>query len=158
MSNDITDFVQSTITGGIRGALGELAVRGIDEARLIQMFIEAGETVAGYEYYKTEENDLRARFFDRESMTTLAKMMRSIDDFSWIDALEKELDHKLEGLEASNRENCKRHFMEIITTSLMRNRPDQYEHFCRWTRIQKCLECEARFRISHLKCRECLTR
>lgn len=129
MSNDITDFVQSTITGGIRGALGELAVRGIDEARLIQMFIEAGEKVAGYEYYKTEENDLRARVFDRESMTTLAKMMRSIDDFSWIDALEKELDHKLEGLEASNRENCKRHFMEIITTSLMRNRPDQYEHF-----------------------------
>ena len=129
MSNDITDFVQSTITGGVRGALGELAVRGIDEARLIQMFVEAGEKVAGYEYYKTEENDLRARVFDKESMITLAKMMRSIDEFSWMDALEKELDHKLEGLEAGNRENCKRHFMEIIAKSLMRNRPDRYEHF-----------------------------
>lgn len=56
MSNDITDFVQSTITGGIRGALGELAVRGIDEARLIKMVIEAGEKVAGYEYTDLHRN------------------------------------------------------------------------------------------------------
>lgn len=61
MSNDITDLVQSAITGGARGFLGEFAVRGIDEARFIQMFVEAGEMVAGYEYYKTEENDFRAR-------------------------------------------------------------------------------------------------
>lgn len=126
MRNDVTDFVQSAITGGVRGALGELAIRGIDEARFIQMFVEAGEKVAGYEYYKTEENDLRARVFDKRSMTTLAKMMRSIDDFSWMDALEKELDHMLEGLDESNRENCKRHFMKIIETSIMRNEPDKY--------------------------------
>ena len=119
MSNDITDLVQSAITGGARGFLGEFAVRGIDEARFIQMFVEAGEMVAGYEYYKTEENDFRARIFDKENMVALAKMMRSIDDFSWMDALEKELDHKLEGLEKNNRENCKRHFMEIIETSIM---------------------------------------
>ena len=99
MRNDVTDFVQSAITGGVRGTLGKLAVRGIDEARFIQIFVEAGEKVAGYEYYKTEENDLRALVFDKESMTTLAKMMRSIDDFSWMDALEKELDHMLEGLD-----------------------------------------------------------
>ena len=128
MSNDITDLVQSAITGGARGFLGEFAVRGIDEARFIQMFVEAGEMVAGYEYYKTEENDFRARIFDKENMVALAKMMRSIDDFSWMDALEKELDHKLEGLEKNNRENCKRHFMEIIETSIMRNRPDKYGH------------------------------
>lgn len=126
MENDITNLVQSMITGGVRGALGELAIRGIDEARFIQMFVEAGEKVAGYEYYKTEENDLRALVFDKESMTTLAKMMRSIDDFSWMDALEKELDHMLEGLDESNRENCKRHFMKIIETSIMRNEPDKY--------------------------------
>ena len=41
MGNDITDFVQSAITGG---------VRGIDEARFIQMFVEAGEMTIGYEY------------------------------------------------------------------------------------------------------------
>lgn len=126
MGKDIIDFVQSLITGGVRGTLGKLAVRGIDEARFIQMFVEAGEKVAGYEYYKTEENDFRARVFDRESMTTLAKMMRSIDDFSWMDALEKELKHMLEGLDESNRENCKRHFMKIIETSIMRNQPDKY--------------------------------
>lgn len=57
MGNDITDFVQSAITGG---------VRGIDEARFIQMFVEAGEMTIGYEYYKAEENDLRARIFDKE--------------------------------------------------------------------------------------------
>lgn len=66
MENDITNLVQSMITGGVRGALGELAIRGIDEARFIQMFVEAGEKVAGYEYYKTEENELRARVFDRK--------------------------------------------------------------------------------------------
>jgi len=49
MSNDITDLVQSAITGGARGFLGEFAIRGIDEARFIQMFVEAGEMVAGYE-------------------------------------------------------------------------------------------------------------
>lgn len=63
MSNDIADFVQSAITGGAKGILGELAVQGIDEARFIQMFVEAGEMVAGYEYYKTEENDFRARIY-----------------------------------------------------------------------------------------------
>ena len=126
MENDITNLVQSMITGGVRGALGELAIRGIDEARFIQMFVEAGEKVAGYEYYKTEENELRARVFDRESMTTLAKMIRSIDDFLWMGALEKELDHMLEGLDESNRENCKRHFMKIIEASIMRNEPDKY--------------------------------
>ncbi len=62
----ITDFVQSAITGGARGILGELAIRGIDEARFIQMFVEAGEMTIGYEYYKAEENDLRARIFDKE--------------------------------------------------------------------------------------------
>ena len=40
--------------------------------------------------------------------------------------MEKELDHMLEGLEASNRESCKRHFMKIIETSIMRNQPDKY--------------------------------
>ena len=66
MGNDITDFVQSAITGGVRGILGELAVRGIDEARFFQMFVEAGEMTIGYEYYKAEENDLRARIYDKE--------------------------------------------------------------------------------------------
>lgn len=50
MENEITNFVQSVISDGIRGALGELAIRGIDEARFIQMFVEAGEKVAGYKY------------------------------------------------------------------------------------------------------------
>lgn len=59
-------------------------------------------------------------------MTTLAKMIRSIDDFLWMGALEKELDHMLEGLDESNRENCKRHFMKIIEASIMRNEPDKY--------------------------------
>lgn len=52
MSNDITDLVQSAITGGTRGILGELAVRGIDEARFIQMFVEAGEMVAAVDRVK----------------------------------------------------------------------------------------------------------
>lgn len=69
MENDITNLLQSMLTGGARGELGELAIRGIDEAHFIQMFVEAGEKVAGYEYYKTEENDLRALVFDKESMT-----------------------------------------------------------------------------------------
>lgn len=91
MSSDITDFVQSAFTGGARGILGELAVCGIDEARFIQMFVEAGEMGAGYEYYKTEENDFRARLFDKENMVALAKMMRSIDDFSWRDRTTEDL-------------------------------------------------------------------
>ena len=70
MENDITNLVQSIITGGVRSALGELAIRGIDEARFIQMFVEAGKTVCGYEYYKAEENDPRARIFDEENMWT----------------------------------------------------------------------------------------
>ena len=52
MENDITNLLQSMLTGGALGALGELAIRGIDEARFIQMFVETGEKVAGYEYYK----------------------------------------------------------------------------------------------------------
>ena len=38
MENDITNLVQSMITGGVRGALGELAIRGIDEAHFIQIY------------------------------------------------------------------------------------------------------------------------
>ena len=38
MDSDITNLLQSMLTGGARGALGELAIREIDEARFIQIF------------------------------------------------------------------------------------------------------------------------
>ena len=155
MSNDITDLVQSAITGGARGFLGEFAVRGIDEARFIQMFVEAGEMVAGYEYYKTEENDFRARIFDKENMVALAKMMRSIDDFSWMDALEKELDHKLEVLRRTTVRIASGILWKSLRPRLCVIGRTSMDMFCWQIRIQRCLDCGERFKHSRWRCSGC---
>lgn len=108
MSDVITDLFGNSITDGFRKFLAHFAIKMIDEARFIQMFIDAGKHISGYEYYKNEENNFRAQVFSEESMRSLARMMRSIDDYSWMDALEQQLDVMLEGLEENNRQNCKR--------------------------------------------------
>ena len=46
----------------------------------------------------TEESELRKICFSEENMTTLAKEMYSIDDFSWMRILEERLDELLNGL------------------------------------------------------------
>ena len=54
--------------------------------------------VAAYERDRTEESELRKICFSEENMTTLAKEMYSIDDFSWMRILEERLDELLNGL------------------------------------------------------------
>ncbi len=129
MNDIITDFFEDSITDGFRKFLAHFAIKMIDETRFVQMFVDAGQHVSSYEYYKNEENNFRAQVFSEESMKSLARMMRSVDDYSWMDALEQQLDVMLEGLEENNRQNCKRHFMEIITTSIRRMLPKRYDRF-----------------------------
>lgn len=129
MNDIITDFFEDSITDGFRKFLAHFAIKMIDETRFVQMFVDARQHVSSYEYYKNEENNFRAQVFSEESMRSLARMMRSIDDYSWMDKLEQQLDVMLEGLEENNRQNCKRHFMEIITTSIRRMLPKKYDRF-----------------------------
>lgn len=129
MGDSTTDLVKALATGGAKGILAELAVKGIDEAQFIQMFIDAGKHVSEYEHYKTEESEWRKEIFGESSMRTLARMMRSIDDYSWMDALGEKLDEMLAGLEENNRQNCKEHFLKIIETSIRRRLPEKYERY-----------------------------
>ena len=129
MSDVIIDLFENSISDGFRKILAHFAIKMIDETRFVQMFVDAGQHVRSYEYYKNEENDFRAQIFSEQSMKTLARTMRSIDDYSWMDKLEQQLDVMLEGLEENNRQNCKRHFMQIITTSIRRMLPKKYDRF-----------------------------
>ena len=97
--NDIgNSIIESTVYLDPRKGITDVINQKYDLLQVIKMFVDAGKEVAAYERDRTEESELRKICFSEENMTTLAKEMYSIDDFSWMRILEERLDELLNGL------------------------------------------------------------
>lgn len=126
--NDIgNSIIESTVYLDPRKGITDVINQKYDLLQVIKMFVDAGKEVAAYERDRTEESELRKICFSEENMTTLAKEMYSIDDFSWMRILEERLDELLNGLEENNRKNCRSHFLQILKKNIRNRKPEIYE-------------------------------
>ncbi len=109
----VTDFLED----GIKESGKNFITRRMDKKRWESIFIEAGNAVAEFENYRSDEqSEIRSIVFDRDNMLQLADWLWEKGSFELKKNLEDCLDSLLNqsGLLEENKENCKCHFMAIV--------------------------------------------
>lgn len=120
----ISDFIQEGVT-----KIPQLAFnRMIDKKKWIEIFVEAGQIIAGYETQAGEEqSQIRSILFQKENMKKLANHLYEKNPFVFENELERCLDDFLEksGLTKENQRICKKHFTDIILRDIAELYPEK---------------------------------
>ena len=137
IEESVMDITGSLITEEPKKALCGLFKKNIDYNNWIEIFVEAGSFIAGYEnpaksksneYFnlvEDEQGELRSIVFGKDNMRKLAEHMFKVNDFDFEYELERCLDSFLgeSGLSEDNRDACKKHFTGIVINDIKEKHP-----------------------------------
>lgn len=115
------DLLSDIVGDGIKDGGKNMVTRCINRKKWEAIFVQAGIAVAGFEnYQEDEQSEIRHILFGKENMIELAKYLRQHDGFGLKGNLENCLASLLDrsDLSEDNKENCKRHFMDIVMKDL----------------------------------------
>lgn len=115
------DLLGDIVSDGIKDGGKGIVTRCMNQKHWESIFVQAGNTVAGFENYQgDEQSEIRRILFGKDNMLELAKYLRKQDSFGLKGNLENCLDSLFDcsDLSEDNKKNCKCHFMDIVMKDL----------------------------------------
>ena len=121
--------IPGIITDGIKKTAGEYIQNRISYHKWERIYVNAGQTVAGFEHDGTEESQIRNILFCEKNMKKLAKKMWDADYFAFEKILKENMHSVLEesSMSTGNQENCLEHFVQIVIGDIRKCMPQRIE-------------------------------
>ena len=107
MDDTKTEIIKQICTGDWKAIPVTMGLKFLNEHQFTQIFVDAGKQIREFRRYGTEETELRYVIFCEENMKLLAKHMRPVDDYTWLERLVICVDNLVNG-SAMSEDNKKR--------------------------------------------------
>lgn len=128
MDDTKTEIIKQICTGDWKAIPVTMGLKFLNEHQFTQIFVDAGKQIREFRRYGTEETELRNVIFCEENMKLLAKHMRPVDDYTWLERLVICVDNLVNGsaMSEDNKETSKQRFVEIVTDKCRKILPEIY--------------------------------